>query len=617
MEENIESPFTPSICNYCDESPNTKRNKIEVAQLKKVNLNNIFNEINLPSSIDKNQIQNVSSSFMKTPNKNSNSQSKNLNNYNSTSLSYQYSNSGQKSNSFRNQIIKNEIKQKENFIIQKNENINIEVNENFQFSKFENEEFSTFSFEIKPQKKTPNTQSPENYFKIESIPEESFIPHKIDNEDNNNTIKINNGFKLIPISKKSISSANQLEKTKSKTYEIANNNKNNIKKNNSTNRKQRPSIPIFKNNFINHMDIQKKYNSNNNNLINKSNINNISKTTNSNSKSKTRKIFPKQENKLNNKPNSNNDINNIIQRHFQQYYLTSNNHNRKNSKNKSFQNSKEKNKNILPITSLTTYINKISKNNNLSLKKEKKNKSLNNDRKSNTLKPENKLFYNCTIINPKCKNLREKVKSYINLSSILNNFPSNKNNNKKNNKSVNSLSGIFIKRKNNLSNYNSLNQKNINSPQYEKEQQIFLPETKNSPGEFSYNSNIKTFHTQDTVNTTKENNIINTNVTNTVNNTNNNIPIMKKPSPKVIKDFSFYKKKQISRTNFISLIDNKENNQDNNYYLTNNNPNFNKSKHLYSKKHEIKKPIASIKLKRLDGDIDSNISDEYYNNIYK
>ena len=45
MEENIESPFTPSICNYCDESPNTKRNKIEVAQLKKVNLNNIFNEI--------------------------------------------------------------------------------------------------------------------------------------------------------------------------------------------------------------------------------------------------------------------------------------------------------------------------------------------------------------------------------------------------------------------------------------------------------------------------------------------------------------------------------------------------------------------------------------------
>ena len=124
MEENIESPFTPSICNYCDESPNTKRNKIEVAQLKKVNLNNIFNEINLPSSIDKNQIQNVSSSFMKTPNKNSNSQSKNLNNYNSTSLSYQYSNSGQKSNSFRNQIIKNEIKQKENFIIQKNENIN-------------------------------------------------------------------------------------------------------------------------------------------------------------------------------------------------------------------------------------------------------------------------------------------------------------------------------------------------------------------------------------------------------------------------------------------------------------------------------------------------------------
>ena len=104
MNQNIESPFTPSICNYCDDSPNSKKNNIQVEQLKKVNLNSIFNEINLPSSIDKNQIPNVSSSFIKTPNKNSNSQSKNLNNYNSTSLSYQYSNSGQKSNSFKNQI---------------------------------------------------------------------------------------------------------------------------------------------------------------------------------------------------------------------------------------------------------------------------------------------------------------------------------------------------------------------------------------------------------------------------------------------------------------------------------------------------------------------------------
>ena len=236
MNQNIESPFTPSICNYCDDSPNSKKNNIQVEQLKKVNLNSIFNEINLPSSIDKNQIPNVSSSFIKTPNKNSNSQSKNLNNYNSTSLSYQYSNSGQKSNSFKNQINNRiENNKKENFIIQKNENINIGVNDHFNYNKLENEEFSTFSFEIKPQKRTPRNHTPENLlFKIESIPEEVFIPHQnVKEEKEKNNIKVNNGFKLIPLSHKSIFSANQLEKTKSKTNEIINKN---ITKNNSTNR---------------------------------------------------------------------------------------------------------------------------------------------------------------------------------------------------------------------------------------------------------------------------------------------------------------------------------------------------------------------------------------------
>ena len=209
MEQNIESPFTPSICNYCDDSPNPKKNNSQLEQLKKNNLNNIFNE---PSSIDKNQIPNVSSSLMKTPNKNSNSQSKNLNNYNSISISYQYSNSGQKSNSFKYQI----NNKKENFIIQKNENINIGVNENIHYNKFENEELSAFSFEIKPQKRIPRNHTPENLlFKIESIPEEVFIPHQnFKEEKEKNNIKVNNGFKLIPLSHKSIFSANQLEKTK-------------------------------------------------------------------------------------------------------------------------------------------------------------------------------------------------------------------------------------------------------------------------------------------------------------------------------------------------------------------------------------------------------------------
>ena len=614
MNQNIESPFTPSICNYCDDSPSSKKNNIQVEQLKKVNLNSIFNEINLPSSIDKNQIPNVSSSFIKTPNKNSNSQSKNLNNYNSTSLSYQYSNSGQKSNSFKNQINNRiENNKKENFIIQKNENINIGVNDHFNYNKLENEEFSTFSFEIKPQKRTPRNHTPENLlFKIESIPEEVFIPHQnVKEEKEKNNIKVNNGFKLIPLSHKSIFSANQLEKTKSKTNEIINKN---ITKNNSTNRKQKTSIPIFKTNFIDYMDIRKKVNINNNSKRKTKSNSNISRTSNSNSKSKTKKMFSKQENKNNFKPNSNNDINNIIQRHFQQYYLNSNQSSRRNSKNKSCHSSREKHK--FSATSLTTYINKISKKNNFTLQKERKVKSFNNDRKNNTLKQENKLFYNTSGGNSKGKNPRQKVKTYINLSSILNNFPSNNNNKKNNNKSINCLSGILINSKNNIPNYKSNQNINIiESPHHEEEEQIFLPETKNSPGEKSYNSNIKTFHTQDTVYTTKENNI-NTNGTNTVNNTNNNIPTMRKPSPQVIKDFSFYKKKQVYRSNLISLVDNKENTQNNNYYLTNHSSN-NQTNQFNIKYHESKKPIASIKLKRLNGDIDSNISDEYYNEIYK
>ncbi len=355
MEQNIESPFTPSICNYCDDSPNSKKNNSQLEQLKKENLNNIFNE---PSSIDKNQIPNVSSSLMKTPNKNSNSQSKNLNNYNSISISYQYSNSGQKSNSFKYQI----NNKKENFIIQKNENINIGVNENVHYNKFENEELSAFSFEIKPQKRTPRNYTPENLlFKNESVPEENFIPHQdIKEEKEIKYIKVNNEFKLIPLSNKAISSSNLLEKTKSNTYAIIKKNKN-LKKNNSTNIKLKTSIPIFQKNLINYIDIRKKdINNNNSKRKNKNNSNsNISRTTNSNYKSKTKNIFPKQEKKKNFKPNSNNDINNIIQRHFQQFYLSSNQVNKRNTKKKSSQNSREKIKYNIPITSLTTYINKI------------------------------------------------------------------------------------------------------------------------------------------------------------------------------------------------------------------------------------------------------------------
>ena len=606
MEQNIESLFTPSICNYCDDSPNPKKNNSQLEQLKKKNLNNIFNE---PSSIDKNQIPNVSSSLMKTPNKNSNSQSKNLNNYNSISISYQYSNSGQKSNSFKYQI----NNKKENFIIQKNENINIGVNENIHYNKFENEKLSTFSFEIKPQKKTLRNYTPENLlFKNESVPEENFIPHQVIKEEKEiKYIKVNNEFKLIPLSNKAISSSNLLEKTKSNTYEIVNKNKN-LKKNNSTYIKLKTSIPIFQKNLINYIDIRKKVDINNNNSKRKNkNNSNISRTTNSNYKSKTKNIFPKEQKKKNFKPNSNNDINNIIQRHFQQFYLSSNQSNKRNSKKKSSQNSKEKIIYNIPISSLTTYINKISKNNNFTLQKERKVKSLNYNRKNYKLKQENKLFFNTFNSNSKGKNSRQKIKSNVNLSSILNNFPLNDMNKKNNNKSINCLNGIFINLKKNLPNYKSNQNLNIiEKIRNEKEEKIFLPETKISPGEISYNSGIKTFHTQDTVYTTKENNI-NTNGTNTVNNTNNNIPIMRKPSPTIIKDFSFYKKKQVYKSNLISLVDNKENTQSDNYYLINNSNNI-QSKQYYNKyiNYESKKPIASIKLKRLNGDIYSNILDE-------
>ena len=108
------------------------------------------------------------------------------------------------------------------------------------------------------------------------------------------------------------------------------------------------------------------------------------------------------------------------------------------------------------------------KKNNFTLQKERKVKSFNNDRKNNTLKQENKLFYNTSGGNSKGKNPRQKVKTYINLSSILNNFPSNNNNKKNNNKSINCLSGILINSKNNIPNYKSNQNINIiESPHHE------------------------------------------------------------------------------------------------------------------------------------------------------
>ena len=140
--------------------------------------------------------------------------------------------------------------------------------------------------------------------------------------------------------------------------------------------------------------------------------------------------------------------------------------------------------------------------------------------------------------------------------------------------------------------------------QINKNNQVMIQEKKNIK-ELNNNSNnnsyiSKIIHTQETVNSSKDNN----NYINTTSNLSSN-----KKSPKVINDFSFYKRKINYRAHFVSLVNPRDNNKSCNNYTNNNSNNINNVCQSELKIYPNRKqPIASIKLMKLEGDIDSNIS---------
>ena len=125
--KNYESPFSPSLCNYYEETPTQNKNNDEFLSIKQVNLNIIYNE---NDSISKGIINEGNSlKLNKTPIKYLKSQLNNNNfqlnnNINNSSLSYQYSDSEKNSEKSKILIVNDKEKKKnDNLIIQKNENL--------------------------------------------------------------------------------------------------------------------------------------------------------------------------------------------------------------------------------------------------------------------------------------------------------------------------------------------------------------------------------------------------------------------------------------------------------------------------------------------------------------
>ena len=188
--------------------------------------------------------------------------------------------------------------------------------------------------------------------------------------------------------------------------------------------------------------------------------------------------------------------------------------------------------------------------------------------KSSALAQKNKMKF---ISNPvssnksksRSKSNHKKIKTQINLQSVLSKFNSFSSRDSKR-KSINSLSSlhdIIIDTKKNLVNASTMNATNI----------------------INNNTIIaKLVPTQETINTTGNNNYTAANTT---------ISSVKK-SPKVIQDFSFYKKKNSYNTHFISKTHHTS--------LMNNSNAVN-----YKVPLNKKCPIVSIKLKKLSGDNDS------------
>ncbi len=633
--QNFDSPYTTSVCNYFDESPNNIKFNYQISKINQINLNNYFNEndslVKEESQnlkLNPNQIKNTKSQL----NLNTNSQSHSIKNYNTSSMSFQYSDSEKKSD-YSKSIIKiskeEKNEKKNNFVIEKNENLEIITsNHDYQVSQCisNNKIFSAFSIEINPKKTKEKTITKTNNLKFENIQKDNSILKKLNdinylNKDSD--IKYNNGFRLVPLSiiEEKFSTPSNSKKNKNKDSSP----KNCFLKNyGKTVEREDKIFNFMKNNF-------NKNNNNENNIQIKKIIEKDNNNNQNNSKGKKKYIVKsknnsKQKDEIKIKPNSNNDINDIIQRHFQQKNIT-----KFISKSKKENNSIDDKKNNRKVISYTFFQNNYPKknispqiSNNLLEKKNNKTHNYSSSGKNyinKNLNPDNSKLKTKQEINIIHQNKRQKIKTYINLSSILNKFYS-KSVKKTNNKSL----GVFTEI---LSNNNFLNdtknnmddniKKNLfnvtfdkNDNKINKNNSIKIPEKKNNIKEISNSNNnsylSRIIHTQDTVNSSKENN-------NYINTTTNLSPNRK--SPQVINDFSFYKRKMNYKGHFISLVSPKESNKTygNTYINTNNTNNTNDVNFLENnicnseyKIHPNRKPIASIKLMKLEGDIDSNIS---------
>ena len=615
--KNSESPFSPSLCNYYEKTPKEQKHNFQITKIKQVNLDSIYKEID---SISKDDLINDGNSlklnksslkYTKSQFNNNNFQLISNNNINSSSLSYQYSDS-EKISEYSNINKKNiQGKKEDKFIIQRNENLEIFTSNNeYLISQCIsiNNVFTTFSIEINPKFKIEKLSN--QILKIDNKQQICFIPKKKFNDLNkrNNDIKINNGFKLVPLNIIDERCSATPLNSRYKTIETSSPHNKNYLKNPFSALNNTKTNKYFVKKLLTQIKNNNKKKNEKNRSKEKNNSNNSKRKNILNSNSKNKQ---KNENKI--KPNSNNDINDIIKRHFQQKTFPLYNSNSKGSKGKN--NSKKfKKPNNKKIISYTSFSNKLTKKpltieitNNLIKDLKNQNIKINKTQMYSSIGKNNKKNNINNRYENQIKISRQKIKTHINLSSILNKFNSNSLKNKSNNnKSLVNFNGIISK--NQTININPKDIKNNILKQSIDNNQIIKNQENKTLKENNINSNnnsyaSKIIHTQETVNTTKDNN-------NNYIITTTNFSSIKK-SPKVINDFSFYKKKVNYRSHFVSLINPRENNQNYNNLLNSNNTNYidnNICQSDYKFFPRRKQPIASIKLMKLEGDIDSNIS---------
>ena len=188
---NLESPISPSLCNYDEKTPIKQKRNFQITKIKQVNLDSIYKEMDLTSKDDlindgnSLKLNKSSLKYTKSQFNNNNFQLISNNNINSSSLSYQYSDS-EKISEYSNINKKNiQNKNEDKFIIQRNENLEIFTSNNeYLISQCIsiNNFFSTFSIEINPKVKIEKFSN--QILKIDNRQQICFEPKKKINDLN-------------------------------------------------------------------------------------------------------------------------------------------------------------------------------------------------------------------------------------------------------------------------------------------------------------------------------------------------------------------------------------------------------------------------------------------------